>query len=128
MPSVCSVCFWESGSRGQKLYDTFFASMQWRITLYSLTLYLQCKHLRVKRYDNPVIVFLLEKLSWVCTETEVMFCWLPSHKGIQGNEKADPAANSFLPYIYTDFKPFVCGQSPCFLGVMIWKGRVQLKL
>ena len=38
----------------------------------------------------------------------VSFCWLPSHVGIKGNEKADSAARSALSFQTTDFKiPFI---------------------
>lgn len=46
-----------------------------------------CKHLRV--IGTYGLWFLLVKLSHICSDTEVIFCWRPSHISIQGNEKAD---------------------------------------
>ena len=47
-------------------------------------------------YSNPIVAVLLEKLSRLCESKQICFCWLPSHVGIHGNEKADKAAKSAL--------------------------------
>ena len=63
---------------------------------------------------NPLIVSLQEKLSRLCERTDIVFCWLPSHVGISGNEEADKAAKDassleVLPFKvpFSDFKPLM---------------------
>jgi ribonuclease HI len=64
--------------------------------------------------ENPLVVNLLQKISYLLQESDIIFCWLPGHIGIQGNEAADKAAktalnNEILPFKvpYCDFKPLV---------------------
>ena len=68
-----------------------------------------------ERTDNPLIVNLLEKTSRICTNADLVFCWLPSHIGISGNGEADIAVKEavsldILPFQvpFYDFKPMIC--------------------
>ena len=45
---------------------------------------LQC--LKNTKLDNPFIVKLLNKLNSMNHHRKVIFCWIPSHIGIQGND------------------------------------------
>ena len=45
--------------------------------------------------DHPLVLDVLEKYSALINKT-VLFCWVPSHVGIRGNELADAAAKAEL--------------------------------
>ena len=64
--------------------------------------------------DHPVIRDIL-KLHNTFLQCDIVFCWLPSHMGIRGNNKADTAAKAALNFKtisptkvpYTDSKPAI---------------------
>ena len=63
---------------------------------------------------NPKIQNLIEKHHGLSKTKEILFCWLPSHVGIKGNEAADVKAKASLDLEIsnfklpcTDFKPFI---------------------
>ena len=68
--------------------------------------------LRSTTSDNPLINELLLKYTNISNDKDILFCWIPSHCGIRGNEKADRAAKTALSLPvsemklpHTDFKP-----------------------
>ena len=70
--------------------------------------------LRNRKQDNPLIIKLLNKHDSISNSKTIVYCWIPSHIGISGNEKADSAAKSALSQNiehikipYTDYKPAV---------------------
>jgi ribonuclease HI len=55
--------------------------------------------------DHPLTRLILEKCHiFYEMGKNVSFCWLPSHVGIKGNEKADSAARAALSFQITEFK------------------------
>jgi len=65
------------------------------------------------KLEHPITLKILLKYHNLFTcSFNIIFCWLPSHVGISGNEKTDTAAKSALnkpilriPVPYTDIKP-----------------------
>ena len=49
-----------------------------------------------KNLKNPQIIKLLSKLSSMLNCKEIIMCWIPSHIGVRGNERANSAVKSAL--------------------------------
>ena len=67
-----------------------------------------------RHIENPLLLDVLLKHNELAELNNIVFCWLPSHVGIKGNEKADMAAKSALTLNisdlkipFTDFKPSI---------------------
>ena len=55
------------------------------------------------KLENPMITDILEKCHFFqASGKTINFCWLPSHVGINGNEKADAAAKAALQLPVSD--------------------------
>ena len=85
----------------------------WRYIIYTDSLSVM-QALEGEKTDSPLVISLLEKLSKLCGRADFVFCWLPSHTGISGNEEADQAAKDVLslevlPFKvpFNDFKPLI---------------------
>ena len=69
--------------------------------------------LKYTKLGNPQIVKIFNKLNCFIHSKKMLFCWIPSHIGIQGNDKADSLAKAAINMTpdkniktpYTDLKP-----------------------
>ena len=62
------------------------------------------KSLKDLHHRNPLIQQLLKKYYYLSVSKEIVFCWLPSHVNIRGNELAELEAKSALSLVITNFK------------------------
>ena len=87
------------------------------------------------KWDHPYVVIILEQLLYFYKKGKsVIFCWLPSHIGIHGNEHADSSAKVALgkeiivvklPYKY--IRQYI-GKYVTGLWQMNWDQEVNNKL
>ena len=70
--------------------------------------------LHTRNIENPLLLDVLLKHYELAELYRIVFCWLPCHVGIKGNEKANIAAKlaltlniSDLNIPLTDFKPSI---------------------
>ena len=57
-----------------------------------------------QKLENPSVCNVLECISHLVEFKRIVFCWLPSHMGIKGNEKADKTAKSALSLPKSNYK------------------------
>ena len=87
------------------------------------------------KLEHPLIGMVIRKCVFLnIAKKDIVFCWVPSHTGIRGNEKADSAAKSGLDLPrdkvgvpYTDFK-YIISQYIFFTWQDDWNGAVMNKL
>ena len=87
------------------------------------------------KLEHPLIGMVIRKCVFLnVAKKEYLFCWVSSHTGIKGNEKADFAAKSALDFpltkvgvLYSDFKHCI---SQYILSTWQddWNGAVENKL
>ena len=87
------------------------------------------------KWDHPYVVIILEQLLYLHKKGKsVIFCWLPSHIGIRGNERADSSAKaalgkeiSVVKLPYKDVRQYI-GNYVTGLWQMDWDQEVNNKL
>ena len=87
------------------------------------------------KWDHPYVVIILEQLLYLHKKGKsVIFCWLPSHIGIRGNEHADSSAKAALgkeirvvKLPYKDVRQYI-GKYVTGLWQMDWDQEVNNKL
>ena len=55
-------------------------------------------------HRNPLIQQIFRKYNYLSSFKEIVFCWLPSHTNIRGNELADLEAKSALSLSITNLR------------------------
>ena len=87
------------------------------------------------KLEHPLIGMVIRKCVFLnIAKKDIVFCWVPSHTGIKGNEKADSAAKSALDLPcakvgvpYTDFNHLI-SQYIFSTWQDDWNGAVMNKL
>ena len=77
-----------------KLIDNINA-VQFMIATDSLSCIMAIDNMHI---NNPLILEIIEQVNYLhlCNPKSIEFCWIPSHVGIPGNEKADALAKDAL--------------------------------
>ena len=57
--------------------------------IFHLDLISVIQSLKCTKLENPLIVKIFKKLNSLIHSKKVIFCWIPSHIEIQGNDKAN---------------------------------------
>ena len=52
--------------------------------------------LKSQKLNNPIVSNILHMCHHLSGHKDILFCWVPSHIGIQGNERADVLAKAAL--------------------------------
>ena len=101
LPDNSSICTAEAKAIDIALYHIRDQSEKQFIYSDSLSV---LKFLKDLHHRNPLIQQILKKYYYLSVSKEIIFCWLPSHISICGNELANLEAKSALSLVITNFK------------------------
>ena len=79
LPFLCSClyylfCIWDSSDEEFMIITDSLSSLQ---------------ALKSQKLNNPIVSNILHMCHYLSGHKDIIFCWVPSHIGIQGNERAD---------------------------------------
>ena len=78
-----------------KIYDLISTSSSKNFIIHSDSISV-LQSLKSTKLENPLIVQISKKLNSLIHNKKVIFCWIPSYIGIQGNDKADSSAKAVI--------------------------------
>ena len=132
------LCWWGySHHSGTGLLQTYGPSSTWCNSLLWLNVLLAGS--RGWRHWNPFIWHIMN-LLWLLSDkgTHVCFCWIPSHRGIEGNERVDQLAKETLDhdidplsnFHFADLKPLVNSyiSSSWFKSIGMWLYMAEISI
>ena len=74
--------------------------------------------LKSQKLNNPIVSNILHMCHYLSGHKDIVFCWVPSHIGIQGNERADVLAKAALDktkqFYYIPYTDLRCSDSDSF--------------
>ena len=103
LPDGSSIFTAESKAIDMALYYVMNNSLENKFVIFSDSLSV-LKSLNHTSSKNPKIQNVIEKHHELSKTKEILFCWLPSHVGIKGNEAADVKAKASLDLEISNFK------------------------